>query len=308
MGMTATLSLPPRSSGISTKFASSSPTTNPYRVATQRSVLASEGVCRLRRDDRPVCRPPLIVAPSAAVVTSRSSPRWSVSARAPPKWRPCASTTSTARGWYQATNSFDRSPSPRVMSPLAPGRMALSQCSSCRARDAGLTGCHSHPTWAPCPLRTFVGEVPSRQRAAHRRRRATGRTRSSPARPACFARARAILSPPDGPVLRASAPPQGSLGTTTATERSHGRQCATRAFRGTRLVARRNAIPVRHRPHRPAQPGRFRLARVPRPSTTNPDVRLGIHPGDRTRDKGPRYGRSSASVEYDQLVIAFRSQ
>ena len=33
--------------------------------------------------------------------------------------------------------------------------------------------------------------------------------------------------------------------------------CARRAFRGTRVVARRNALSLRHRrPHRPAQPGR----------------------------------------------------
>ena len=54
--------------------------------------------------------------------------------------------------------------------------------------------------------------------------------------------------------------------------------CARRAFRGTRVVARRNALSLRHRrPHRPAQPGRSVSRGYPRPGMTNTDVRLGTH-------------------------------
>ena len=60
--------------------------------------------------------------------------------------------------------------------------------------------------------------------------------------------------------------------------------CARRAFRGTRVVARRNApsrLSSSTTPFGPARP--FRLARVPRTGMTNTYVRLGTHPGDRTR-------------------------
>ena len=66
--------------------------------------------------------------------------------------------------------------------------------------------------------------------------------------------------------------------------------CAKRAFRGTRVVARRNALDGSSstKPPGPARP--FRLARVPWPGMTNTDVRLGTHPGNRIR-KGPRCAR-----------------
>jgi len=53
--------------------------------------------------------------------------------------------------------------------------------------------------------------------------------------------------------------------------------CARRAFRGTRVVARRNALSGSSSitPSGPARP--FRLARVPRPGMTNTNVRLGTH-------------------------------
>ena len=51
--------------------------------------------------------------------------------------------------------------------------------------------------------------------------------------------------------------------------------CASRAFRGTRGVARRNALSGSSSitPSGPARP--FRLARVPRPGMTNTNVRFG---------------------------------
>ena len=71
--------------------------------------------------------------------------------------------------------------------------------------------------------------------------------------------------------------------------------CARRAFRGTRVVARRNALSTSSSSTTPSGPARpFRLARVPRPGMTNTDVRLGTHPGDQTR-QGPPYARSIAS-------------
>ena len=71
--------------------------------------------------------------------------------------------------------------------------------------------------------------------------------------------------------------------------------CARRAFRGTRVVARRNALSGSSSSITPSGPTRpFRLARVPRPGMTNTDVRLGTQPGDRTR-QGPRYARNITS-------------
>ena len=71
--------------------------------------------------------------------------------------------------------------------------------------------------------------------------------------------------------------------------------CARRAFRGTRVVARRNALSTSSSSTTPSGPARpFRLARVPRPGMTNTDVRLGTHPGDQTR-QGPPYARSITS-------------
>ena len=71
--------------------------------------------------------------------------------------------------------------------------------------------------------------------------------------------------------------------------------CARRAFRGTRVVARRNALSTSSSSTTPSGPARpFRLARVPRPGMTNTDVRLGTHPGDRTT-QGPSYARSITS-------------
>ena len=71
--------------------------------------------------------------------------------------------------------------------------------------------------------------------------------------------------------------------------------CASRAFRGTRVVARRNARSTSSSSTTPSGTARpFRLARVPRPGMTNTDVRLGTHPGDQTR-QGPPYARSITS-------------
>ena len=63
--------------------------------------------------------------------------------------------------------------------------------------------------------------------------------------------------------------------------------CARRAFRGTRVVARRNALSASSSitPSGPARP--FRLARVSRPGMTNADVRPRTHPRDRTRQGHP---------------------
>ena len=56
-----------------------------------------------------------------------------------------------------------------------------------------------------------------------------------------------------------------------------GNACAKRAFRGTRVVARRNALSGSSS-ITPSGPARtFRLARVPRPGMTNTNVRLGTH-------------------------------
>jgi len=58
--------------------------------------------------------------------------------------------------------------------------------------------------------------------------------------------------------------------------------CASRAFRGTRVVARRNALAGwSSTPSGPARP--FRLARVPRSGMTNTDVRLGSSMTDTER-------------------------
>ena len=59
--------------------------------------------------------------------------------------------------------------------------------------------------------------------------------------------------------------------------------CARRAFRGTRVVARRNALSGSSSitPSGPARP--FRLARVPRTGMTNTDVRLGSSMTDTER-------------------------
>ena len=71
--------------------------------------------------------------------------------------------------------------------------------------------------------------------------------------------------------------------------------CARRAFRGTRVVARRNALSTSSSSTTPSGPARpLRLARVPRPGMTNTDVRCGTHPGDQTR-QGPPYARSTTS-------------
>ena len=71
--------------------------------------------------------------------------------------------------------------------------------------------------------------------------------------------------------------------------------CARRAFRGTRVVARRNALSTASTSTTPSGPARpFRLARVPRPGMTNTDVRRRTHPGDRTT-QGPLYARSITS-------------
>ena len=54
--------------------------------------------------------------------------------------------------------------------------------------------------------------------------------------------------------------------------------CARRAFRGTRVVARRNALADSSSKTAPSGPARpLRLASVPRPGMTNTDVRLGTH-------------------------------
>ena len=61
--------------------------------------------------------------------------------------------------------------------------------------------------------------------------------------------------------------------------------CARRAFRGTLVVARRNALAGSSSTTTPPGPARpFRLASVPRPGMINTDVRLGTPPGslDRT--------------------------
>ena len=64
--------------------------------------------------------------------------------------------------------------------------------------------------------------------------------------------------------------------------------CARRAFRGTRVVARRNALAGSSSLATPSGPARpLRLASVPRSGMINTDVRLGTHPGDRTR-QSPR--------------------
>ena len=59
--------------------------------------------------------------------------------------------------------------------------------------------------------------------------------------------------------------------------------CARRAFRGTRVVAQRNALSGSSSitPSGPVRP--FRLARVPRPGMTNTDVRLGSSMTDTER-------------------------
>ena len=64
--------------------------------------------------------------------------------------------------------------------------------------------------------------------------------------------------------------------------------CARRAFRGTRVVARRNAFSGSSSitPSGPVRP--FRLARVPRPGMTNTDVRLGSSMTDTERTSHPR--------------------
>ena len=81
--------------------------------------------------------------------------------------------------------------------------------------------------------------------------------------------------------------------------------CARRAFRGTRIVARRNALSGSSSSTTPSGPARpFRLARVPRPGMTNTDVGLGTHPGDRTRI---RSALSSASSEHGPKRPAFRN-
>ena len=71
--------------------------------------------------------------------------------------------------------------------------------------------------------------------------------------------------------------------------------CARRAFRGTRVVARRNVLSPSSSSTTPAGPARpLRLASVPRPGMNNTDVRLGTHPGDQTRQGHP-YARSITS-------------
>ena len=94
---------------------------------------------------------------------------------------------------------------------------------------------------------------------------------------------------------RARAPPPGSPGATTDTDRPH-----TRRVRQTSLP-RHSSGRSTERPSGssssttlsvPARP--FRLARVPRPGMTNTDVRLGTHPQDRTR-QGPRSAQNTTS-------------
>jgi len=102
---------------------------------------------------------------------------------------------------------------------------------------------------------------------------------------------------------RAIAPPPGSPGAATDTDRPTVAACARRAFRGTRWVARRNVLSAASSstttPSGPARP--FRLARVPRPGMANTNVRLGTQPGDRN-GKGPRCARN---VSLDRSVDRF---
>ena len=97
---------------------------------------------------------------------------------------------------------------------------------------------------------------------------------------------------------RARAPPPGSPGATTDTDRPHRRRGAPDepsaalewSLDGTSFSGSSSITPTT-----PSGPGRpFRLARVPRPGMTNTDVRLGIHPPDQTR-QGPPYARSTTS-------------
>ena len=53
--------------------------------------------------------------------------------------------------------------------------------------------------------------------------------------------------------------------------------CARRTFRGTLVVARRNALSGSSSITPSGPPRPFRLARVPRPGMTNTNVRLGTH-------------------------------
>ena len=121
----------------------------------------------------------------------------------------------------------------------------------------------------------------------------------SPGAPALHSRAEDSRAPsvnahPDMSA-RAIAPPPGSPGATTETDRAHGRRVRQTSLpRHSSGRSTERPFPVRRRPHRPG-PGRpFRLASVPRSGMTNTDVRLGTHPGDQTR-QGPPYARSITS-------------
>ena len=93
-----------------------------------------------------------------------------------------------------------------------------------------------------------------------------------------FARGRASTPIRTGSA-RAIAPPPGSPGARTDTDCPTAAACARQAFRGTLVVARRNALAGSSltTPSGPARP--FRLASVPRPGMTKTDIRLGTHPG-----------------------------
>jgi len=108
-----------------------------------------------------------------------------------------------------------------------------------------------------------------------------------------FARGRASTPIRTGSA-RAIAPPPGSPGAATDTDRPTVAACARRAFRGTRWVARRNVLSAASSSTTPSGPARpFRLASVPRPGMTKTDIRLGTHPGPDQR--GHPYARSTTS-------------
>ena len=106
-----------------------------------------------------------------------------------------------------------------------------------------------------------------------------------------FARGRASTPLRTG-AARAIAPPPGSLGATTDTDRPHGRRVRQTSLprHSTCRSTQRPSGSSSTTPSGPARP--LRLARVPRPGMTNTDVRLGTHPEDRTRQGIPAVGLS----------------
>ena len=123
-----------------------------------------------------------------------------------------------------------------------------------------------------------------------------------------FARGRASTPIRTWPA-RAIAPPPGSPGATTATARPQVAACARRAFRGTPVVARRNALSDSSSSTTPSGPARpFRLARVTRPGMTNTDVRLGIHPSARTFAPLGLLLLQKTKPEPTRVQLSFRSQ